>query len=180
MNIHENARTTPASRALLVRRVQGEGWSTKDAAQAAGVSRRTAYKWLSRFDAEGRAGLRDRSSRAHRLPHATPGEWSDLVAYLRHFRQPARLIARQLGMARSTVSAILCRRGLGPMRALEPPAPPHRYERRRPGDLIHLDIKKLGRFWRPGHRITGDRTVRSEGSGWDYIHVAIDDHSRLA
>jgi transposase InsO family protein len=180
MNIHENARTTPASRALLNRRVRRERWSIQEAAEAAGISRRTAYKWLRRFAEEGSAGLRDRPSRAHRLPHAVPAEWTDLIAYLRQFRQPARLIAHQLGMARSTVSAVLSRRGLGPLRALEAPLRPCRYERRRPGDLIHLDIKKLGRFWRPGHRVTGDRTIRSEGSGWDYIHVAIDDHSRLA
>ena len=180
MNIHENARTTPASRALLVERVQHEGWSIQEAADAIGVSRRTALKWLNRFAEEGRGGLRDRPSRAHHLPHATPAEWADLIAYLRQFRQPARLIARQLGMARSTVSAVLHRRGLGPLRSLEPPSRPCRYERRKPGDLLHLDIKKLGRFRRPGHRVTGDRTVRSARSGWDYIHVAIDDHSRLA
>jgi|SRR5579859_1234365 len=180
MNIHENARTTPASRALLVRRIRREGWSIQQAAHAAGVSRRTAYKWLSRFAEEGRQGLRDRSSRARRLPHATPAKLADLIVYLRRFRQPARLIAHQLGMARSTVSAVLSRCGLGPLRALEPPVKPFRYERRRPGDLIHLDIKKLGRFARPGHRVTGDRSLRSEGSGWDYVHVAIDDHSRLA
>ena len=180
MNIHENARTTPVSRALLVRRVRREGWSIGEAAGAAGVSKRTAYKWLNRFAEEGRAGLRDRSSRARHLPHATPAKWVDLIAYLRQFRQPARLIGEQLGIARSTVNAILSRQGLGRLRALQPPLKPCRYERRRPGELIHLDIKKLGRFWRPGHRVTGDRAVRSEGSGWDYVHVAIDDHSRLA
>ena len=180
MNIHENARTTPASRALLVRRVLEEGWSPSEAAQAAGVSRRTAYKWLRRFREEGHQSLRDRSSRAHRRPHALPAEWGELIAYLRLFRQPARLIGEQLGIARSTVSAVLSRRGLGPQRALEPPQPPCRYERRRPGDLLHLDVKKLGRFWRPGHRVTGSRLRRSEGAGWDFVHVAIDDHSRIA
>ncbi len=180
MNIHENARTTPASRALLVRRVQQHGWSARQAAEAAGISTRSAYKWLRRFDNEGVAGLRDRSSRAHRLRHRLPGEWCDLVGYLRHFRQPARLIAHQLGLARSTVSAVLSRQGLGPQRALEPPSPPCRYERRRAGDLLHLDTKKLGRFWRPGHRVTGDRRRRNAGAGWDVVHVAIDDHSRLA
>jgi transposase InsO family protein len=180
MNIHENARTTPASRALLVRRVQQHGWSARQAAEAAGISTRTAYKWLRRFDSEGVAGLRDRSSRAHRLRHRLPSEWCDLVGYLRHFRQPARLIAHQLGLARSTVSAVLSRQGLGPQQALEPPAPPCRYERRRAGDLLHLDTKKLGRFWRPGHRVTGDWHRRNAGAGWDVVHVAIDDHSRLA
>lgn len=180
MNIHENARTTPASRALLVRRIQQHGWSARQAAEAAGISTRTAYKWLRRFDDEGVAGLRDRSSRAHRLRHRLPSEWCDLVGYLRHFRQPARLIAHQLGLPRSTVSAVLSRQGLGPQRALEPPSPPCRYERRRAGDLLHLDTKKLGRFWRPGHRMTGDRRNRNEGAGWDVVHVAIDDYSRLA
>jgi transposase InsO family protein len=114
------------------------------------------------------------------MPHALPAGWCDLVTYLRQFRQPACDIARQLGMARSTVSAVLSRRGLGPQRALQPPQPLCRYERRRPGDLLHLDTKKLGRFSRPGHRVTGKRDGKDRGIGWDYVHVAIDDHSRLA
>lgn len=180
MNIHQNARTTPSGRAVLVQRVLKQGWTVREAAGAAAISPRTAYKWLRRYAQEGRPGLRDRSSRAGRLPRAVPQEWCDLVAYLRGFRQPARTIAEQLGLARSTVSAILSRRGLGPIRALEPPAPPCRYERRRPGDLLHLDTKKLGRFDRPGHRVTGNRRQTSRHAGWDYVHVAIDDHSRLA
>lgn len=180
MNIHENARTTPASRALLVRRMVEQGWTTRHAAEAAGISTRTAYKWLRRYRTEGACGLRDRPSRARHLRHALPNEWCDLVAYLRHFRQPARLIARQLGLARSTVSAVLSRQGLGPQRALEPPAPACRYERRQAGDLLHLDTKKLARFWRPGHRLTGSRLNQSRHAGWDVVHVAIDDYSRLA
>ena len=180
MNIHENARTTPASRALLVDRIVAQGWTAAAAAAAAGVSRRTACKWLRRFREAGAASLRDRSSRAHERPHALPAEWVQLVLYLRHFRQPAHRIGSQLGMARSTVSAVLARHGMGPACALEPPRPPVRYERRRPGDLLHLDIKKLGRFWRPGHRVTGDRAQCSRGAGWEFVHVAIDDHSRLA
>ena len=180
MNIHENARTTPASRALLVERVVAHGWTAAAAAAAAGISTRTAFKWLRRFREQGAASLRDRPSRAHERPHAVPAEWVDLVLYLRQFRQPAHSIAFQLGMARSTVSAVLARHGVGPARALEPPRPPARYERRRPGDLLHLDIKKLGRFWRPGHRVTGDHAHRSRGAGWEFVHVAIDDHSRLA
>jgi transposase InsO family protein len=124
--------------------------------------------------------LRDLPSCAHHRPHALPPEWGELIAYLRHFRQPARLIGEQLGIARSTVSAELARRGLGAQSSLEPPTLPNRYERRRAGDLLHLDIKKLGRFWRPGHRLTGSRVRQSEGAGWEYVHVAIDDHSRLA
>lgn len=180
MNIHENARTTPASRELLVRRVLEDGWGVPEAASALGISRRTAYKWLRRYSEEGRGGLDDRSCRAHHRPHGLPQDWIDLVVYLRGFRQTARLIALQLGLARSTVSAVLARRGLGPQSALEPPRPPCRYERRRPGELLHLDIKKLNRFWRPGHRITGDRRSKCRGAGWDYVHVAIDDHSRIA
>jgi transposase InsO family protein len=109
-----------------------------------------------------------------------PAEWGGLIEYLRLFRQPARLIGEQLGIARSTVSAVLARRGLGPQHALEPPRPPCRYERRRPGDLLHLDIKKLNRFWRPGHRVTGDPSRKCQGAGWEFVHVAIDDHSRIA
>lgn len=180
MNIHENARTTPASRALLVRRVRLEGWRVRDAAHAAGISTRTAYKWLRRFADEGATSLRDRPCTAHCRPHALPAEWADLVEFFRRYRQPARAIAGQLGLARSTVSAVLARRGLGPWRSLEPPRPPCRYERRRPGDLLHLDVKKLGRFWKPGHRVVRDRHTRCRGAGWEFVHVAIDDHSRIA
>lgn len=176
MNIHENARTTPASRDLLIRRVLEQGWRTSQAAAAAGISCRTAYKWLRRYADEDVAGLRDRSSCPHRLPQ----EWCDLVVYLRGFRQTARLIALQLGLARSTVSAVLSRRGLGPQAALEPPSPPCRYERRQAGELLHLDIKKLARFWRPGHRVTRSRARQSDGAGWEFVHIAIDDYSRIA
>lgn len=180
MNIHENARTTPASRYLLVQRVQ-QGWTPAQAAEAAGISIKTAAKWLRRFAEGGREGLRDRSSVAHQRPHALPQQWQDIVAFLRSFRQPARLIAAQLGLSRSTVSAVLARRGLGPQASLEPPVPPRRYERRHAGDLLHLDIKKLGRFAKPGHRITGVRTGnRTRQAGWEFVHVAIDDFSRIA
>lgn len=181
MNIHENARTTPASRYLLVHRVREQGWSTQEAAAAAGVSDRTAYKWLRRFGEEGQGGLRDRSSRAHRRPHALPDAWVEMVVWLRQFKQTARLIATQLKLPRSTVSAVLDRRGLGPLKSLEPPVPPRRYERRHAGELLHLDIKKLGRFRKPGHRVTGVRTAsRSDQAGWEFVHVAIDDFSRIA
>lgn len=181
MNIHENARTTPASRYLLVQRVE-QGWPLARAAEAAGVTRKTANKWLRRHAAEGRSGLRDRSSTAHRRPHALPSDWQDLVVYLRGFRQPARCIAIQLGLPRSTVSAVLARHGLGAQASLEPPVPPCRYERRHAGELLHLDIKKLGRFRKPGHRVTGVRggEGRSMEAGWEYVHIAIDDFSRIA
>ena len=139
-----------------------------------------AYKWLRRYADEGRGGLRDRSCCARTRAHALPGEWCDLVIYLRSFKQPARLIASQLGLAPSTVSAVLARNGLGPQAALEPPRPPCRYERRHPGELLHLDIKKLARFYRPGHRVTGSRARQSDGAGWEFVHIAIDDYSRLA
>lgn len=180
MNIHENARTTPASRALLVRRISHEKWTVSEAASAAGVSRRTAYKWLERQRETGGTNLRDRPSRAHHLRHALPAEWTQIILYLRHFRQPARLIGGELGIARSTVSAVLARHGVGAHRALEPVRPVCRYERRRPGDLLHVDIKRLARFWRPGHRVTGSRAGQSCGAGYEFVHVAIDDHSRIA
>ena len=180
MNIHENARTTPASRALLVRRIADEKWSVCDAAFAAGVSRQTAYKWLQRQREKGSASLRDRPSRAHQLRHALPADWTQVILYLRQFRQPARVIGGELGIARSTVSAVLARHGVGAQRALEPIRPICRYERRRPGDLLHVDIKRLARFWRPGHRVTGSRAGQSCGAGYEFVHVAIDDHSRIA
>ena len=180
MNIHENARTTPRSRAALVARIRELGWTLPAAAVAAGISQRTAYKWLHRYDDEGPGGLRDRSCRAHRRPHALPRERCELVVFLRGFRMPARIIAEQLGMPVSTVSAVLARNGLGPQSALEPPKPVCRYERRHAGELLHLDIKKLARFYRPGHRVTGCRLNASDGAGWEFVHVAIDDFSRLA
>ena len=180
MNIHENARSTPRSRATLVRRVREQGWQPAAAAQAAGISVRTAYKWLHRHASEGEAGLRDRRCCAHSRPHALPKDWCDLVVYLRQFRQPARHIAGALGMARSTVSAVLSRRGLGPQASLEPPKPTNRYERRRAGELLHLDTKRLARFYRPGHRLTGSRLKASDGAGWEFVHIAIDDFSRIA
>lgn len=181
MNIHENARTTPASRYLLVQRV-AEGWTACEAAAAAGISRKTANKWMARYATEGRDGLRDRSSMARRRPHALPEEWQDMVAFLRSFRQPARCIASQLGLPRSTVSAVLARRGLGSRASLQPPVAPCRYERRHAGELLHLDVKKLGRFRKPGHRVTGVRggPNRSLEAGWEFVHVAIDDFSRIA
>ncbi len=180
MNIHENARTTPHSRATLVRRVRVHGWPVARAAEAAGISQRTAYKWLRRFADGGPEGLRDRSCRAHRRPHALSTEWCELLLFMRGFRLPAQFIAEQLGMAISTVSAVFARNGVGPVAALEPPKPPNRYERRQAGELLHLDIKKLARFYRPGHRVTGSRARQSDGAGWEFVHVAIDDYSRLA
>lgn len=178
MNVHKNARLTPSGRALLAQRVE-TGWRADAAAEAAGVSLRTARKWLGRHRrGEGHA---DRSSAPRRCPHRTPAARLVQVERLRRERMTGPQIARTLGMARSTVGAVLRRLGLGRLAALDPRVPIMRYERDRPGEMIHLDIKKLGRFERQGHRVTGDRRAgRSRKAGWDFVHVCVDDASRLA
>ncbi|MBS7706881.1 IS481 family transposase [Chelatococcus asaccharovorans] len=186
MNMHENARMTVHGRVLLVNRIVAGGWRVADAARAAGISERTAYKWLARFRAGGERMLHDRSSAPGRMPHATPVATIEAVEGLRRRRLSGPAIARELGLPRSTVGAILRRLGLGRVSALDPRAPENRYERQLPGELIHVDTKKLGRIQGIGHRITGDRTRQSnrrgrgEGLGWECLHVAIDDASRLA
>jgi transposase InsO family protein len=179
MNIHKNARTTPQSRAMLVHRVVVERWPVAEVAMAAGVSTRTVYKWLARYRGEGVAGLQDRSSAARHHPHALAPAWVALVRLLRQARLVAAEIAARLPLARSTISAVLARIGLGRLRYLTAPQPVQRYEWQRPGELVHVDIKKLGRFSRAGHRVTGQRRVASAGQGWEYAHVAIDDCSRF-
>jgi transposase InsO family protein len=179
MNIHKNARTTPQSRAMLIRRVVVERWPVAEVAMSMGVSTRTVYKWLARYRGEGAAGLQDRSSAARRHPHALPPAWIALVRLLRQAKLVAAEIAARLPLARSTVSAVLARIGLGRLRYLAPPKPIQRYEWQRPGELVHVDIKKLGRFMRAGHRVTGHRHTSSAGRGWEYAHVAIDDCSRF-
>ena len=178
MNMHKNARTTPHSRVLMIKRVREDGWPVKTTAVAAGVSVRTVYKWLARYRNEGPAGLIDRSSTPRLRPHALSSVWIELIRSLREARHVAHSIARQLQLARSTVSAVLSRLGWGRLSQLTPPVPVVRYERRTPGELVHLDVKKLGRFNRPGHRVTGERKVG--GAGWEYVHIAIDDYSRVA
>jgi len=182
MNVHSLARTLPASRALLVRRVREAGWTPVAAAAAAGISARTAYKWLARYAAEGDAGLRDRSSRPRRSPSRLPSDREALVLQLRRARLTAKEIARQLGLKRVTVARALVRNGLSRLRFLEPPKPANRYQWPNPGDLIHLDIKKLGRIRGVGHRITGHHSGmhRARGVGWEFVHVCIDDASRLS
>lgn len=180
MNMHKGARLTPYSRDLLVRRITAQGLRVEEAAHASGVSVRTAYKWLRRFREEGASGLMNRSSRPHTCPHATPDASIHQVIELRRARQTYRSIADASALAPSTVGRLLQRAGLHRLAALEPAAPIQRYEHAAPGDLLHLDIKKLGRFRRPGHRVTGDRQVTSDGAGWEYVHIAIDDHSRVA
>ena len=189
MKLHANARSCPNSRALLARRVLTEEWTLAAAAEAAGVSVRTAWKWVDRAR-RGDSELRDRSSAPRRIPHRTPVSRVEAIAALRRLRLTGAQIAETLAMALSTVSAILKRIGLGKRSRLEPPEPPNRYERRRPGELVHVDVKKLGRFDRAGHRVTGSRRGRRTQTtaagcgrgvvGWEFVHVCVDDHSRLA
>jgi transposase InsO family protein len=180
MKLHGNARTCLHSRRLLIERVLEQGWTLAAAAEAGGVSVRTVSKWLARFRAEGVGGLLDRSSAPARVPLRTPEERVELVAALRRLRMSAAEIAETLAMPLSTVSAVLTRIGLGKLSRLEPPEPPNRYERKRPGELLHIDVKKLGRIGRPGHRVNGDRRTRSRGIGWEFVHVCVDDATRIA
>lgn len=182
MDIHKNARSTPHSRAELVRRVIVEGQSPKTVAAAFGICIRTVRKWVNRFRMEGPAGLADRSSRPQRLYRPTPGAVVAQIETLRRQRWTGKQIAAEARVSPATVSRVLRRLGLNRLEALEPAVPVRRYERAHPGDLIHIDIKKLGRFERVGHRITGDRTGQSNsrGIGWEFVHVCIDDASRIA
>jgi len=180
MILHSRARTTPAGRALLVKRVREENWSVEAASEAVGVSRQTGYKWLRREWKEGPGGLRDRSSRPQRIPRRVDDSWRHAVLELRRCRMSSVQIAKKLELPRSTVSRIVQQAGLSRVQSLELPVTIRRYEWKRPGDLLHLDVKKLGRFWRPGHRVHGDRQKASPGAGWEFVHVAIDDRSRVA
>ncbi len=180
MNIHPCARFTPTGRALLVRRVTQDVWTAAEAAEAAGVSPRTAYKWLRRFEDEGPSGLLDRSSRPRNSPAQVPAGWQRLILELRRLRMTGAAIAARLAIPRSTVARILKRAGLERLRRLDPPVPVRRYEKTRPGELVHLDIKKLGRIRGIGHRITGERQHQNRGIGWEFVHVCVDDYTRLA
>ena len=180
MNIHNNARLTFRGRELLVKRIVEQGLRVEEAAQASGVSVRTAYKWLRRYRQEGITGLYDRSSRPRHCPHQTSAHRHQEIVRLRRLRRTYRQISRQLGVSPSTVGRVLPKLGLNRLSALEPAQPVNRYQHEHPGDLLHLDIKKLGRFKRPGHRVTGNRQQNSRHSGWEYVHVAIDDASRIA
>lgn len=168
MNIHKGARLTVHSRALAVRRVLHEGYTARAAALAAGVSARTVYKWLQRFRDEGASGLVDRSSAPRRRPRALLASYLELIEQLRRSGQTARVIGLQLRLARSTVAAVLKRLGLNRLALLKPAEPVRRYERAAPGELVHLDTKKLGRFNRAGHRVTGDMSQKSRGVGWEF------------
>lgn len=181
MNIHENARLTVHGRERIVRQVLS-GQTPKAVSEAAGVCPRTVRKWMARYRAEGLAGLQDRSSRPRRLHRPTPPETVNRIEALRRERRPASHIAKEVGVSPATVSRVLKRLGLNKLKALDPPEPVRRYERETPGELIHIDIKKLGKFNKTGHRITGDRRGQSNGRGvgWEFVHVCIDDASRIA
>ncbi len=193
MRLHGNARTCLHSRSLMVGRVLEQGWTLAQAAEAAGVSVRTVSKWVGRFRAEGADGLLDRSSAPAAVPHRTPEQRVELVALLRRLRMTAAEIAETLSMPLSTVSAVLTRIGLGKLSRLEPLEPPNRYERRHPGELLHIDVKKLGRIKDGAGKRFGDgvrrhnfaRVTDAAGKrhltvGWEYVHICIDDATRLA
>ena len=180
MELHGNAKLTPYMRELMCRRVVDEGWTVAEAADAAGCSERTCFRWLSRWRASD--PMTDRSSVPHHVVNRTSAKTVAMIERLRRLRWTSTKIAAELDMATSTVCAVLVRLGLHRRSRLEPLEPPNRYCRRHPGELIHIDIKKLGRFKRPGHRVTGRRggENRNAKAGWEFVHIAIDDNSRLA
>jgi transposase InsO family protein len=179
--LHRNAKLTPALRRLLVHRVHELGWRVTEAAEAAGVARQTAYKWLVRYATEGPAGLEDRSCRPHRLRRATPRHLVQRMLRLRRRRKAAWEIAAEIGVPVSTVSRHLQAEGLGRLwRIVEAEHPPQRYEHAYPGSLLHVDAKRFGRIEGVGHAIHGNRRRRSRGVGWEVVFVCVDDHSRLA
>jgi transposase InsO family protein len=190
MKLHANAALSLNQRRRMVGRVVDQGWSLARAAEAAEVSGRTCSKWVVRYLAEGEAGLLDRSSAPMSIPHRTPEDRVEVIAALRRLRMTGAEIALCLGMALSTVSAVLTRIGLGKLSRLEPPEPANRYERRRAGELLHVDVKKLGRIRLAGHRVTGRRKQRrttytpdgrrTGDAGWEFVHVCVDDATRLA
>jgi transposase InsO family protein len=189
MKLHGNARTCPNSRRLLVERVESQNWSVMAAAAAAGVSERTVWRWLKRWRERGEPGLLDRSSRPLRSPRRLAAAKVDAIRALRRLRMTGAQIAESLGLALSTVSAWLKRIGLGKRSRLDPPEPPNRYERRQPGELVHVDIKQLGRISErgAGHRMVGHRKSQvrpghgaRQATRFEYVHVMVDDHSRLA
>jgi transposase InsO family protein len=189
MKVHANAPLGPKGRLTMVQRVIEHQWSLTRAAAAAGVSERTCSKWVQRYRSEGPPGLLDRSSVPRSVPHRTSEDRVEAIAALRRLRMTGAEISMMLGMPLSTVSAVLSRIGLGKLSRLEPPEPPNRYERSRPGELIHVDVKKLGKIAGAGHRVTGqrqsqlaNRRARRRGApkGWEFVHVCVDDATRLA
>jgi transposase InsO family protein len=186
MNSHKNALLTPRGREPMVRAVVDGGLSKATVAEQYKTTPKTVAKWVKRFRAEGVQGLRDRSSRPLSLPSQTPPATCAVIEASRRQRHTGKQIAAEVGVSPATVSRVLRRLGLNRIRDLEPVEPVRRYEHAAPGQMIHIDIKKLGRFEQIGHRITGDRTRQSSrrgngwGAGWEYVHVCIDDHSRIA
>ena len=182
MGIHKNAVLTPTGREILVRRVIDEGQRPMSVASDMGVSLSTVRKWVSRYRTEGLPGLQDRSSRPHRSPARTPAPLAEQIAVLRRQRRTGSEIAITIGISKATVFRVLGHLGMNRLKSLEPAEPVRRYERAEPGEMIHIDIKKLGRFNKIGHRITGDRKGQSNsrGVGWEFVHVCIDDASRVA
>ena len=181
VHLHSNAKLTPVSRRLLVRRVRVLGWRVTEAAEAAGVARQTAYKWLARYDAEGESGLEDRSCRPHRLRCRTPRRLVQRMLQLRRRKKAAWEIAAETGLSASTVSRHLKAEGLGRLwRIEEAEHPPQRYEHAYAGSLFHIDAKKFGRIGGVGHAIHGNRRKRHRGVGWEVVFVCVDDYSRLA
>jgi transposase InsO family protein len=176
MNVHRNAKTNVYQRQLLIRRIRQHGWTQRRAAEAAGVSIRTVAKWLARPCRE----LGDRTSRPHRQPRRLSATTEAAIVALRRTRATAWQISTALRMPRSTVTRVLARVGLNRVAACEPPAPVRRYEWAQAGDLLHLDMKRLGRIHGIGHRIHGDRRRRARRVGWEYLHVAVDDATRIA
>ena len=180
MDFHKNARLTFLCREALAQTVLVQGRSLSSAASLFQVSSKTAAKWVRRYQQQGRDGLSDRSSRPHHSPRRTGSEVEQTIAALRRQRWPGCRIAHSIGLSRATVSRVLRRLHLNRIRDLEPAPAVLRYEHAAPGDLLHLDIKRLVRIGRVGHRITGDRRSRVKGIGCEFVHVAIDDHSRIA
>jgi len=180
MNIHRLARTTPASRALIGSR-RAAGLTEGVVAQQLGIDRKTVRKWTGRYR-QGDRALEDRSSRPLRSPAALDAAWRNAVLALRRLRFTQAQIAQVLALSKSRVQRVVAATGLGKLSALEPPVPENRYQRMRPGELVHVDTKKLGRFYQPGHRVTGNRAVAGirGNNGWEFLHVAIDDRTRLA
>jgi len=163
-----------------VRRVRVEGQTVAQVAAQVGISVRTGYKWLARARCEGESGLADRSSRPLRMPRRTPRELEQLIRELREFRKTGAQIAAALGIPRTTVANVLKRLGLSRLPPAEPAPKIVRYEWPEPGDMVHIDVKKLARFSRPGHRVTGDRSHQPRGKGWEFVFVCVDDASRVA
>jgi transposase InsO family protein len=180
MNTHKNARLTYLRRLEMVQDITERGVSASDAAARQGVSAVTARKWLGRYLADGAAGLLDKSSRPEKSPRAIEPHVALAIVELRRKLYLQATIASNMGVSKATVSRVLRRAGLSRLSDLRPNEPVQRYERETPGELLHIDIKKLGRFDKVGHRITGDRTQRARKIGWEYVFVAVDDHSRIA